>query len=178
MSLLGLGYDSITSIVNRIPVFDPALVLELCVLLAVCSALYYYSSEFVYNITQSHCMTRAEVDGIDPAYAYLMRRMTVHQVTLSSRTVKATAALRKTKEDYQDRAPGPATHRLSSLPNRQLPSPSRHRAHPVPTLGPPHLPPRRHAGTFFVFQRATIPPLPSQRAPIDFIGTHRSITLS
>ncbi|MCJ1387013.1 hypothetical protein MMC17_010142 [Xylographa soralifera] len=176
MSLLVLGYDSVMSIAKRITGFDPALVLELCVLLAACSTLYHYSREFMYSIINHYCMTSAEIDGIDPVYAYLMRWMTIHQVTMMSKTIKATAIPQNTEEDYQE----PHQSSPKCQPTSAKPIQTVNYRVQVDTVPIRFLPSGRYtfwfAGAFFVFQHTNIPP--SQRAQSEFIGTHYSITLS
>ncbi|MCJ1396141.1 hypothetical protein MMC18_009030 [Xylographa bjoerkii] len=176
MSLLMPGYDSAMGVVKRVTGVDPTVILELCVLLAACSTLYHYSKEFMYSIIHNYCMTSAEIEGTDPVYAYLMRWMTIHQVTITSKTIKATAIPQNNEDDYQD------TFETKPTPEPASSKPSQPANYRAQVDGAPirFLPSGRYtfwyAGTFFIFQHTNIPP--SQRSPSEFIGTHYSITLS
>ena len=171
MSLLMPGYDSAMGIVKRITGFDPTLVFELCVLLAACSTLYLYTKDFMYSIIHNYCMASAEIDGIDPVYAYLMRWMTIHQVTTGSRSIKATAVPLNTEEDYQEPLPQSTSSKNTQPINYRV---------TVDTVPIRFLPSGRYTfwyeGNFFIFQHTTIPP--SQRSQSEFVGTYYSITLS
>ncbi|MCJ1318579.1 hypothetical protein MMC15_003909 [Xylographa vitiligo] len=170
------AYASVVSVAKTITGFDPTLVVELCVLLAACSTLYHYSREFMYSFINNYCMTSADIDGLDPVYAYLMRWMSIHQVTMTSKTIKATAIPQNNEEDYQEPSREPPIPQ-PSIPDTIKAANYRVQVGYVPIR---FLPSGRYtfwfAGTFFVFQHTNIPP--SQRVQSEFVDTHYSITLS
>ncbi|MCJ1475491.1 hypothetical protein MMC13_004154 [Lambiella insularis] len=94
-------YSSAIGFLNGILGFDPAPILNVCFLIAACSTLFHYTREFAYHIGRTCWISSTEIQGLDPVYVYLMRWMTVHQVTEKSKTIKATAIPQNSEEDYQ-----------------------------------------------------------------------------
>ena len=78
---------------------DTNLILNLGLVLAACTTIFHCLQAFVYSVARKYYISSVEIEGGDPAYRYLMRWMTVHQITITSKKVKATATLQTMEEN-------------------------------------------------------------------------------
>lgn len=78
-------------LVRSIVGFDPAFLLNLCLMIAACFTFFHFTREFMYGIARSRFVITAEIDGFDLVYAFMMKWMTLHQVKTTSKKVRASA---------------------------------------------------------------------------------------
>ena len=95
------GLDQKNVILKSLASFDVASLLNLALVLAACSSMFYYARTLIYGIARRLCLPSVQVEGLDPVYDYLMRWMITHQLKMTSKNITASAIPRSSEEDYK-----------------------------------------------------------------------------